>query len=137
MKPHPGIDAARVIGEHVGSAVALGRNDVLEQLRRAVGHADKVDVFALLGSDGLPYRLIVRAFALVGSEPIGGTFIVDRHDVRRVGTDALIPMFPAAHRWVAVPLEGIVAMPPLVLQDLRARAPHLALTVRALQQAAS
>lgn len=132
------LDAVNVVAETVGGILASKAKDQLTHLRWLVARVEHVEVFALTDERSVPVRLLVRAFALVGDEPVGGMFLVDDDGVRLLSTEQVLDMAVggAMQRWVGLPMTGIAAMPRGALLGLRQEAPNVARAVEALLQTA-
>lgn len=142
QQPQGGEDdlgAARAVAETVGALMSAQAADELAHLRWTVCRAEAPEVFAESDARGVPMRLLVRAFALVAGEPIGGSFLVDGDGVHLLNAEQLIALIvgDTEHRWVGLPTPCIAAMPRNVLRGLHAEAPNVARAVEAILQTAA
>lgn len=131
------LEAARRIAATIGSIAAIRPGGALAALRWTARNAESVDVYAEMDGTRLG-RMIIRGFALVAGEPVGGSFLVDDNGFRFVDDlSELLHIVASSDRWVALPAHAIAAMPRGALLELQATAPNIAIAVAALHQSAA
>ncbi|MCC7111524.1 MAG: hypothetical protein IT382_19680 [Deltaproteobacteria bacterium] len=128
------LDAVNLVAETIGGILASKAKDELAHLRWVACRAEGIEVFDLKDERGVPARLLVRAFALVGDAPVGGSFLADRDGVRLLSAEQLITMAGggAARQWDHMPTTRMATLPREVLLAMRRQVPNVARAMEAV-----